>query len=99
MSTTWERFSGDENTFAVRLAFRSDPDPSGADPEESASWGSFQLWANGKNLCAYLDQGETLESVHWYLLPLLEWLTEHWDAALHEERLPLVIRGDSAAES
>lgn len=67
------------------------PDPDsgiGADPEDTASWGSFQLWVDGQNLCAHVDQGEQLQSAHWYLLPLLEWLTENWDALLHEEKLP-----------
>ena len=54
----------------------------------SLSWGSFQLWVNGWNLCAHLEDGERVESAHWYLFPLLEWLVHHWNPLLHEERLP-----------
>lgn len=99
MSTTWERFAGREDLFGLRMTFRDDPDHASADPEVSASWGSFQLWAGGKNLCAHADQGETLESVHWYLLPLLEWLASNWDPLLHEERLPVAVEGATAVDS
>ncbi|MGH3566320.1 MAG: ImmA/IrrE family metallo-endopeptidase [Pseudonocardia sp.] len=89
MTVKWERFAGDTDIFAIRLAFMSDPDVgSFADPEDAASWGAFQLWINGQNLCSYVDQGEILHSAHWYLLPLLEWFVENWNAILHEERLP-----------
>jgi hypothetical protein len=99
MMTTWECFAGREDQFAIRFALRPDPYPTGAEPELSTSWGSFEIWVNGRNLCAHVDQGETLERVHWYLLPLVEWLVENWDPALHEERLPIRISGTSAAES
>lgn len=89
MTIKWERFAGSTDTFAVRLAFIPDPDAGiGADAEDAASWGNFQLWVDGQNLCAHVDQGEVLQSAHWYLLPLLEWLAENWNAFLHEEKLP-----------
>ena len=89
MSIRWERFAGDTSSFAVRLAFHRDPDEgAGATPEMTESWGALQIWVRGKNLCAHIDQGETLLSSHWYLLPLLEWLSANWDPLLHEERPP-----------
>ncbi|HVE74799.1 MAG TPA: hypothetical protein VNA30_06930, partial [Mycobacteriales bacterium] len=89
MTIKWERFTGSTDTFATRIAFMPDPDAGvGADPEDAASWGAFQLWVDGQNLCAHVDQGEVLQSAHWYLLPLLEWLGENWNAFLHEEKLP-----------
>lgn len=89
MTIRWERFEGTTDTFAMRIAFMQDPDAgAAADPEEAASWGAFQLWVDGQNLCAHVDQGEALQSSHWYLLPLLEWLVENWNAFLHEEKLP-----------
>lgn len=91
MSTRWERFSGETSTFAVRLSFKADPDEgSGSDPDTAASWGSIQIWVDGINICAHADQGETLETAHWYLLPILEWLASSWDPLFHEERLPLI---------
>ena len=98
MSVRCERFAGDTSSFAVKLAFHRDPDEgAAATPEMAESWGALQTWARGKNLCAYVDQGETLESSHWYLLPLLEWLTANWDPLLHEERPPVGMTGIRSA--
>ena len=89
MSAVWERLAGDTDVFAVKLAFRRDPDDGmGASFEEKLSWGSFQIWAKGSNICLHAEEGETVDSVHWYLLPLLEWLSSNWEFLLHEERLP-----------
>jgi hypothetical protein len=97
----WEMRLGDPSSFAFRIAFLANPDGTNdrATAEESASWGSFAIWAGGENLCAHVEQGQVLESVHWYLLPLLEWIADNWDPLLHEERLPLRNDGVSAAES
>ncbi|WP_406273121.1 ImmA/IrrE family metallo-endopeptidase [Streptomyces sp. NBC_00191] len=54
---------------------------------------------DGQNLCAHFDQGETLQFAHWYLLPLLEWISSFWNPLLHEERLPNRNIGDSAVSS
>jgi Zn-dependent peptidase ImmA (M78 family) len=100
MIVTWEKFSGSTDVFAIRLSFSPDPDQGIAiDRDESASWGGLQLWVKGQNLCAHLDQGELLESVHWYMLPFLEWLVDAWNPLLHEERLPNRNLGDTAVES
>ncbi len=100
MTTRWERLAGDTGVFALKLAFASDPDEGrGIDPETGASWGSFQVWVRGRNLCAHREEGERIDSVHWYLLPLLEWFARNWDPLLHEERLPTKNAGDAAWES
>jgi len=71
------------------LRFEDDPDGgAGATREMSASWGSFQLWVRGQNLCAHLEENEAVDGVHWYLLPLLEWLAENWVPLLHESKPP-----------
>jgi Zn-dependent peptidase ImmA (M78 family) len=75
--------------FAVKISFETNPhenDP--VDPDIGLSWGSFQIWVDGKNLCAHSEEGEVVDGVHWYMLPLIEWIVENWDALLHEERLP-----------
>jgi hypothetical protein len=90
VSLRWERFAGDTSEFAMRLSLSDDPHPMrGVDTDTSASWGAIQIWVGGVNVCAHTDQGESMTSAHWYLLPILEWLVERWDALLHEERLPL----------
>jgi len=98
--STWERFSGNTARFAVRLSFEPDPDKDVFDdPAYSGSWGSLRIWVDGLDICAHTVGGESDESVHWYLLPLIEWLTEHWDPLLHEERLPVPGRFATAAEA
>ncbi len=89
MSATWGRLQGRTDVFAVDLHLMDDPDATDlVDPDEVASWGTFQLWANGRNFTLHTEAGVQLESCHWYLLPLCEWLVENWDDLLHEERLP-----------
>ena len=89
MATHWERLAGDTSAFATKIAFMDDPDGGqGASADLSLSWGTFQIWVNGWNLCAHLEDGERVESAHWYLLPLLEWFVRGWNPLLHEERLP-----------
>jgi len=97
MGTRWERLAGDTSEFALTLAFAPDPDDGqAAEPEVAMSWGNFQLWVEGRNLCAHHEDGERTESVHWYLLPLMEWFAENWNPLLHEERLPARNEGDTA---
>lgn len=89
MEIHWKKSVGDKDRFAFRVAFMADPDDGqGADPDDTLSWGSFQLWVKGRNLCAHEEQGERVESANWYLLPLLEWFVHNWEPLLHEERLP-----------
>ena len=89
MATHWERLAGDTSAFAIKIAFMDDPDErQGVSADVSLSWGAFQIWVDGWNLCAHLEEGERVESAHWYLLPLLEWFVHQWNPLLHEERLP-----------
>lgn|GEM_PF-403387 len=88
--------AGDPNRFAFRAEFLQNLDPGFATPEEDLSWGQFQIWAGGRNLCEHLDRGEVRRGVEWYLLPLLEWLTGAWDCLLHEQRPPVWNAGDTA---
>jgi Zn-dependent peptidase ImmA (M78 family) len=100
MTVKWEKFSGSTDVFAIRLSFIPDPDQGIAiTPEESASWGLLQLWVKGQNLCAHVDQGELLQGVHRYMLPLLEWIVDSWNPLLHEERLPNRNSDNTASES
>ena len=100
MTLQWERLAGNTGRFAIRMAFAADPDDGeGIDGATGLSWGCFQLWVEGRNLCAHMEQGERVDSVHWYLLPLLEWFAENWNPLLHEERLPVKNRGSTAWRS
>lgn len=91
------------NKFQLRIEFGFEPDPDGgkaSDPDLSASWGWFQLWAGPDNLCRYVAQSEVTDRTHWYLLPVLEWFVENWDQLLHEARFPKGLPNEvSARES
>ncbi|HEY7507316.1 MAG TPA: hypothetical protein VH621_06880, partial [Nitrososphaera sp.] len=90
MSVQREFLAGDTDHFAFKIALQRDPhEAEAATPEHALSWGSFQLWVAGQNLCAHLEEDEVVDSVHWYMLPLLEWFVSQWDCLLHEERLPV----------
>lgn len=90
MGVQFERLSGNTSTFAFKVSFQDDPDEGYAvDPDEAGSWGSIQIWVGGRNLCAHTEESEYVDSVHWYLLPMMEWLVRNWNALLHEERLPI----------
>ena len=100
MAVLWEKLAGDTRRFAVRLAFGPDPhEGRGADGDLSLSWGSFQLWVEGRNLCAHVEEAERTDSVHWYLLPLMEWFARNWNPLFHEERLPTRNAGSTAWRS
>lgn len=88
--------AGDPGRFAFRVEFLPNLDPGFATPEEDLSWGRFQIWANGRNLCEHVDRGEVRKGVEWYLLPLLEWLTANWDCLLHEQRPPVCNAAETA---
>jgi hypothetical protein len=80
---------GRRDRFAVKVAFQPDPhEGQAASREQSLSWGGLEIWINGHNVCGHVEMNERMESVHWYLLPLLSWLAVNWDFLLHEERLP-----------
>lgn len=100
MNTNWELLAGDTGRFALKVGLGPDPfEGRGVSEEMSSSWGAFELWVDGRNICAQTEGGETLTAVHWYLLPLFEWLVENWDPLIHEERLPIEVAGATAARS
>lgn len=82
------------------MGFSNDPDDGrGIDPEVGVSWGSFQIWVAGRNLCVHPELDGLIDSVNWYLLPLMEWFVNNWDPLLHEERPPVQNKHDTAWES
>lgn len=90
MSTTWARLAGATATFAMEVRLIDDDDvPLSVDSDEASSWGALRIWANGSNLTSHVESDEIVSSLHWYVLPICEWLVENWDAILHEERLPM----------
>ncbi|WP_081975573.1 ImmA/IrrE family metallo-endopeptidase [Modestobacter caceresii] len=96
----WSYLSGDTSSFAIEMSLLDDGvDDSMVDPDERASWGALRIWMNGRNLCMHEEQGELLTGAHWYLLPVIEWFAENWDAIFHEERLPFGNLTDRASRA
>ena len=80
---------GNSEKFAIALSFDNDPDVGrAASVENSATWGSLQIWVNGLNLCQHQELNHSLDKVHWYMFPVLKWFVSNWDYLFHEERLP-----------
>lgn len=99
MSRWHGSLTGSVDDFAIDVTFADDPDEGRfADRSLSSSWGSLRLYVRGRELtCAVGPQGEEEGGVWWYLLPIFEWLTTHWDALLNEPRFPLSVPGNTAA--
>ena len=96
VAARWKCLAGDTRAFGFKIAFIEDPDgQQGVSADIAPSWGAFQIWVNGQNLCSHWEEGERVESAHWYLLPLLEWFARHREFLLHEERLPCEAVGDA----
>src|SRR5690348_14450469 len=58
---TWAYLAGDTSRFAISLGLQANPhDPDVASREMAASWGTFQIWVGGVNLCAHREEGETI---------------------------------------
>jgi len=100
MRTTKVILEGDTSRFAFGVSFQKDPDDGvGATQEESISWGGLQIWVESVNLCAHREGDTIVEDVHWYLLPVFEWVSACWDYLMHEERLPLRVAGEDSWRS
>ena len=81
---------GDREVFFVQFSF----EPAGMDAvagseEERLSWGSFEWWVGGRNLCSHRVGIEEGRAVHWNLLGLMEWFAANWDYLFHEQRPPI----------
>ncbi len=100
MRTTYKKLVGDTSRFAIQIAFaRSSEVPPSGPPDLDASWGSFQIWVDGRNLCEHQEIDDRVDAVHWNLLPIFEWIATNWEPLFHEERLPVDVAGATAWES
>jgi hypothetical protein len=80
---------GDREKFFFQLAFEPSVEPAFvASEEEALSWGSFQLWVDGRKLCRHAVGTEESQAVYWHLLPFMECLVQQWDYLFHEQRPP-----------
>src|SRR5262249_41905994 len=88
---------GEIERFALEFELVPDPDAAG-DPALRASWGRLRIWVGGRNLTrGSIPEGDRVSDAECPLLPIAEWLIDHWDPMLHEERLPTPIKVTSSA--
>ncbi|WNS47093.1 hypothetical protein [Paenibacillus sp. MMS20-IR301] len=86
---------GDTHIFAIKYDFTKNPfNERGLLAE---SWGKFELWVNGKELCKFSrnNQDTTYE---WNLIHLVEWLSENLPTILTDEEFPLPVQGKTSIE-
>lgn len=90
MALTWRHLVGSTDRFGVEISLIEDPDQGQfALPEVSKSWGEFNVFVEGRNLCEAKDPtGVSLAGVRWYLLPLLRFFVHNWEPLMHQGRLP-----------
>ena len=87
---------GTDLRFRIEFGLELDPDGGlGVAPDVASSWGWFQIWVGPLNICRHVAQGQVHDRIHWYLLPLLEWFAENWDAIFQEQTKPLEDQGSA----
>lgn len=80
----WQASVGDRSEFAMDIRFIPYDGGVDWDPKDMpASWGQFAMWVGGVNVCAHRTRdGKSVDTVEWYLLPVLGWLVDNWDVLL-----------------
>ncbi len=87
MTDWYRRQFGDQRHFAVLVALGDDPHPIGLTDRES-SWGTLELWADGRCLTRNVSEHGVADGVRWTLLPILEWLLSSAIRLVNEEPYP-----------
>lgn len=78
---------GDPKRFEIAVGWTDDPEPREQRPADGGwSTGILRLTAGNHLLTRHEYTGGDLDGVHWYLLPVFEWLATNWVSLLHEER-------------
>ena len=77
---------GDPARFAITVRWTNDREPRARRPAHGGwSTGELQLTVGGHVLTRHEHAGKAGEAIKWYLLPVFEWLADHWIELLHEE--------------
>ncbi|MEN2991005.1 ImmA/IrrE family metallo-endopeptidase [Tistrella sp. BH-R2-4] len=78
---------GDPARFEIAVGWTDDPEPRARRPAHGGwSTGVLRLTVGNHVLTRHDYTGGDLNEVHWYLLPVFEWLATNWVFLLHEER-------------
>jgi hypothetical protein len=89
------RAFGDTQIFSIKYDFTKNPyNEKGLFAE---TWGKFELWANGKELCKFSKNNHE-KTYEWNLIHVVEWLGENLPTILTDEDFPLPVQGKTALE-
>ncbi|KWX81130.1 hypothetical protein AMQ84_00980 [Paenibacillus riograndensis] len=89
------RVFGDSRIFSIEYDFTKNPfNEKGLLAE---TWGKFELWVNGKELCKFFRHNYE-KTYEWNLIHVVEWLGENLPIILTNEEFPLPVHGKTALE-
>ena len=78
---------GDPARFEIAVGWTHDREPRERRPSHGGwSTGELRLTVGNYVLTRHKYEGESRDTVEWYLLPVFEWVAKHWISLLHEER-------------
>ncbi|WP_248926748.1 hypothetical protein [Paenibacillus hamazuiensis] len=86
---------GDIGKFGIR--YHLSPNPFNEVGIYGKSWGQFELWVEGKDICKYEING-SIFSYQWNLLNIAEYFCINLKYVIHEQTFPLPVSGNDALE-
>ncbi|WP_059051194.1 hypothetical protein [Paenibacillus senegalimassiliensis] len=86
---------GNSQVFSIKYEFTNNPyDEIGI---IGNSWGVFELWVNGKELCRFLRNNQEC-NYEWNLIYLVDWISKNLNNILYDEEFPLPVNGKTTLE-
>lgn len=86
---------GEKKTFAIQYEFLDNPfNESNLIGE---TWGSFQIFINGKDICQY-KRKDMVVNYQWNLMYIVEWFSENLEHILSTEPFPFPVEGKHSIE-
>jgi len=86
---------GDKYHFA--LGYKLKNNPFGEKGLVGESWGQFEMWVDGADICKYMRNHER-KKYEWNLIYIMAWLNDHLEHILDEDPFPLPVKGKHAIE-
>ncbi|MBN2908786.1 hypothetical protein JQC72_04520 [Polycladomyces sp. WAk] len=86
---------GDKYHFA--LGYKLKNNPFGEKGLVGESWGQFEMWVDGADICKYMRNRER-KKYEWNLIYIMAWLNDHLEHILDEDPFPLPVKGKHAIE-
>jgi len=78
---------GNPDRFEIAVGWTKDREARDLQPAHGGwSTGALRITVGGHVLTLHHHGGKDQHFVHWYLLPVFEWLAENWIPLFHEEK-------------